>query len=166
LFSIGVTAFLDVLGFGDRVLEATDKTHIDAVVKDVRKIQAAFDLPPKDKHSKESRAASKKTVLAFSDCVVINVALKSQLSDLLGTFDSIISELSLMALAQGECAAEGLFLRGGVDLGWWFRQGSVLVSESLVRAYKAETTADVPVIRLTSRCVIPFSWAAPKASAT
>ena len=112
-------------------------------------IHDLFEFRPKDKSVREDHAGSKKTVLAFSDSVVVNVALQSTLTKLQGTFDPIMSELWEMALAQGRCATKGLFLRGGVDLGWWYRAGTILASESLVGAYGAENMAAVPVIALT-----------------
>jgi hypothetical protein len=147
--SVGITAFLDILGFGDRVLKARTISDIDAIAKDVRKIQSEFDHNPKDKLIKEVHANYRKTVLAFSDSVIVNVPLQSEMTKFEGTFDPLMSEITSMALAQGSCVASGLFLRGGVDLGWWYRRGATLASQSMVRAYKAEGRANVPVIALT-----------------
>ena len=147
--SLGVTAFLDILGFGDRVLTATSVKDVDHIAKDVRRIQEEFDYKPKDPAIREIHGHYKKTVLAFSDSVIVNVPLQSEMTELEGTFDSLMSELSSMAFAQARCVNQGLFLRGGVDLGWWYRRGSTLVSQSMARAYKAEGAADVPVIALT-----------------
>ena len=148
---VGITAFLDILGFGDRVVGAQSTADIESVIADIRTIQEFFEFKPKDKHVKEVHAGYKKTVLAFSDSVVVNVALKSTMTKLQGTFDPIMSELSGFALAQGRCVNNGLFLRGGVDLGWWYRTGNVLASDSLANAYKLEGSAIVPVIALTDR---------------
>jgi hypothetical protein len=81
--SVGITAFLDILGCGDRILNAQTTADIDAVVTDIRTIQEHFEFRPKDKHVKEVHAGYKKTVLAFSDSVVVNVALKSKMTKLL-----------------------------------------------------------------------------------
>lgn len=147
--SVGITAFLDILGFGDRVVGAQSTADIETVVADIRTIQEFFEFRPKDKHVREVHTGFRKTVLAFSDSVVVNVALESTMTKLQGTFDPIMSELSGFALAQGRCVSNGLFLRGGVDLGWWYRTGNVLASASLVNAYKLEESAIVPVIALT-----------------
>ena len=155
--SIGITAFLDVLGFGDRVLNARKIADIDAITKDVRKIQSEFDYKPKDELTKEVHKNHKKTVLAFSDSVIVNVPLQSEMTEIEGTFDPMMSELHGMAFAQGRCVTSGLFLRGGVDLGWWYRRGSTLVSQSMVRAYKTESRANVPVIALTDELYKYFS---------
>lgn len=155
--SISITAFLDVLGFSDRVLNAKNTADVDAITKDIRKIQSEFDFKPKDKLTREVHANYKKTVLAFSDSVIVNVPLQSEMTDLEGTFDALMSELSSMAFAQGRCVTSGLFLRGGVDLGWWYRRGATLISQSMVRAYKAEGRANVPVIALTDDLYEYFS---------
>lgn len=150
-WSVGVTAFLDILGCADRIRAAETPKDIGAIVTDIRTIQELFEFKPKDQYVKEAHAGSKKTVLAFSDSVIVNVALHSTMTKLQGTFDPIMSELAGMALAQGRCAIFGLFLRGGVDIGWWYRNGTILASESLVGAYRAENSAQVPVIALTDK---------------
>ncbi|MGC4076408.1 MAG: hypothetical protein QM702_05115 [Rubrivivax sp.] len=147
--TLGVTAFLDILGFGDRVLHAKSTDEVDHIALDVRRIQKEFDYKPRDPVVREVQSNYKKTVLAFSDSVIVNVPLQSEMTELQGTFDGLMSELSSMAFAQARCVNQGLFLRGGVDLGWWYRRGSTLVSQSMVRAYKAEGAANVPVISLT-----------------
>ena len=147
--SIGVTAFLDILGFGDRVLGAKSSKDIDLIARDVKRIQNEFDYKPKDPAIREVHSNYRKTVLAFSDSVIVNVPIQSEMTELEGTFDALMSELSSMAFAQARCVNQGLFLRGGVDLGWWYRRGATLISQSMVRAYKAEGIANVPVIALT-----------------
>ena len=67
-----------------------------------------------------------------------------------------MGELSGIALAEGQCVESGLFLRGGVDIGWWYRKSTILASESLVRAYRAERDAVVPVIRLSDESSIKW----------
>lgn len=80
---------------------------------------------------KESHSLSKKTVSESRLAVETGEAGED--------IRRVLSELDGMALAQGQCVASGLFLRGGVDIGWWYRKSAVFASESLVRAYKAES---------------------------
>jgi hypothetical protein len=148
--SFGITAFLDILGFGDRVLRSKKISEIDDIVAHVRKIQAEFDFAPSDDTVRQVHKYYKKTVLAFSDSVIVNVPLQSDMTEIQGTFDALMSEISGMAFAQGRCVTDGVFLRGGIDLGWWYRRGATLVSQSLTKAYKAEGRANVPVIALTN----------------
>lgn len=147
--SFGVTAFIDVLGFGERVAAAATEHDVAEIVTVVDKIQAAFEYRTKDELQKKVHSLYKKEVLAFSDSIVIHVPLESEMTVHQGTFDPLMSELSAFALTQGELVLEGVFLRGGVDLGWWHRTGSKLVSASLLHAYKTENKADVPVLALT-----------------
>lgn len=151
----GITAFLDLLGFSERILEADTNQDFEAIISDIEVIQRAFEFKVKDKRIRETHTFWKKTVLALSDSVIVNLPLQSQLAKLQGTLDTVMAELSGMALAQAQCVASGLFLRGGVDIGWWYRQSSTLASESLVRAYRAERVAVVPVIRLSDEL---YEW--------
>jgi len=148
--SFGITAFLDVLGFRNRVSKAISISDIDAIAKDLRKIQSEFGFKPKDDLIKANHSNYKKTVLAFSDSVVVNVSLQSEATKIIGTFDTIILELYGMAIAQSNCVSSGLFLRGGVDCGFWYRRGFTLISKSFIGAYRAEQLANVPIIALTN----------------
>lgn len=60
-----------------------------------------------------------------------------------------MSELNSYALAQGTCVLRGIFLRGGVDLGFWYRRKDTLISPAMVGAYKLERAACVPMIAIT-----------------
>ena len=155
--TLGVTAFLDILGFGARVLAAVNIKDVDRIASEVKRVQREFDYKPNDSSLRSVHAAYKKTVLAFSDSVIVNVPLQSEMTELQGTFDALMSELDGLAAAQARCVNQGVFLRGGVDLGWWYRRGATLVSKSMVRAYKAEGKADVPVIALTQDLYTFFS---------
>lgn len=148
--SAGITGFIDILGFGGRVLSAKRIDDIKDIKKLVQRIQSEFDFDTKDSLTKEVHSIYNKTILAFSDCVVVNIPLQSKATEYEGTFDPIMSELAGFAYAQGACAQDKLFLRGGLDIGWWHQSGSTLISQSMVRAYKAEAKANVPVIALTN----------------
>ena len=149
--SVGITAFLDILGFGDRVINVSSMKDIDAIAKKVRMIQSKFDHKPKDKLTKNVQISYKKTVLAFSDSVIVNVPFQSEMTTISGTFDPIIAELSVMACAQARCVTSEVFLRGGIDYGWWYRRGETLASQSMLGAYKMEGCANIPVIALTEK---------------
>lgn len=151
--SFGVTAFIDVLGFGERVAAAATEQDVAQIVAVVDKIQATFEYRTKDELQKKAHSLYKKEVLAFSDSIVIHVPLESAMTVHQGTFDPLMSELSDFALTQGQLALDGIFLRGGVDLGWWHRAGSRLVSASLLHAYKTENRASVPVFALTPNTI-------------
>jgi hypothetical protein len=155
--SAGITGFIDILGFSDRVLAAQTIADVKEVGKLVARIRSEFDYSTRDSLTKEVHSLYKKTVLAFTDCVIINIPLQSDATEYEGTFDPIMSELVGFAYAQGACALDKLFIRGGIDIGWWYRSGSSLISQSMVRAYKAEGKANVPVIALTEEVYKFFS---------
>jgi len=149
VISHGMTAFLDILGFGNRVLKAGSATDLAPIIEDVRRIHRAFEFTDRDELTNRAHAITNKTVLAFSDSVIVNIPLESDITRTQGTFDAFMGELLDLALSQCLCIEEGLFLRGGLDLGWWHRDGDILVSQGLARAYRMEGIANVPVIALT-----------------
>lgn len=155
--NFGVTAFIDVLGFGERVASAKTIEDIAAIAKAVKQIQGRFDFETKDHLTRQVQSMYKKTVLAFSDSIVIHLPLESEITIREGTFDPLLSELSDYALTQGECVMDGIFLRGGIDIGWWHRSGSTLVSGSLLNAYKTEGAVKIPVLALTPQITDFFS---------
>jgi hypothetical protein len=73
----GITAFLDILGFSGRILAAKTNKDVEGLIADIESIQRAFEFKSKDKYVKEAQAGFRKTVLAFSDSVVVNLALQS-----------------------------------------------------------------------------------------
>ncbi|WP_397407898.1 hypothetical protein [Polaromonas sp.] len=147
--SEGITAFLDILGFADKVLAAKTSSDFDSILNSVKRIQEYFDHATHDNWIVESQKFSSKEILAFSDSIIVHVPLVSDATRLQGTLDPLLSELHDIAFAQARCVIDGIFIRGGVDLGWWYLQDNTLISQSLVRAYKTEGLANVPVIALT-----------------
>ena len=147
--SVGVTAFIDILGFGNRVLEAKSLDDLNEIHKGIKLIQEAFDFDTTDEQVRDVQKLHATSVLAFSDCVIVNIPLQSEATEYEGTFDPIMSEVSSFAYAQGTCCLNSLFIRGGIDLGWWYQNRSTLISQSMVNAYKTEGYASVPVIALT-----------------
>lgn len=144
-----VSAFVDILGFADKTLAVESEDDLISLERNVRFVQEAFEHNSKERGIKESHAIYRKSVLAFSDCVVINLPLRSAITETQGTFDPIMSELVSLAWAQCTCVFEGIFLRGGISFGWWYRSGARLVSSSLVHAYKREQSAGMPVFAIT-----------------
>lgn len=155
--SVGITGFIDILGFGEKVLNAETIDDIASIKLDINKIQGEFDFDTKDDLISEVQKLNKTTVLAFSDCVVVNIPLQSESTKYSGTFDPLMSELASFAYAQGTCVQSSLFVRGGLGLGWWFQDGATLISQSMVGAVKREESANVPVIALCDEIYAYFS---------
>lgn len=155
--SAGITAFIDILGFGNKVLNATTLDGLNNIHDQVKLIQNAFDFDTTDELIQDVQKLHRTTILAFSDCVVVNIPLQSEATTYDGTFDPIMSEVTSFAYGQGTCCLNSLFIRGGIDLGWWFQSGPILISQSMVNAYNTEGYASVPVIALTNEFYEYFS---------
>ena len=154
LSSNGITAFIDILGFSERVLNAKVE-DITEIERDINSVQTIFE------HNSESNPRSEaafkinqllqKTVLAFSDCVVIHVPFASKATKSDG-IAPIIGEINYLAISQAECISEeGIFVRGAIDIGWWYQNKSTLISQSLIGAYRMESNfVKYPVIAFTN----------------
>ena len=149
--TFGVTAFIDILGFSEKVLAAEDTADVVEIHEKIEFIQSAFEFESNEEWIQESKKLLGSTVLAFSDCVISHTPLVSNATKYEGSFDPIMSELTSMAYAQGQCCQNSLFIRGGVDLDWWYQSGSKLISKSMINAYNFESKASVPVIALTPK---------------
>ncbi|WP_441258099.1 hypothetical protein ACS18Q_17390 [Vibrio sp. Vf1514] len=155
--SVGITGFIDILGFGEKVKNAETVEDIENIRSSIKKIQNEFDFETEDELTAEVQQLNSATVLAFSDCVVVNLPLESESTKYSGTFDPIMSELAGFAYAQGNCVQASLFIRGGLELGWWYQEGHTLISQSMVGAVKREESACVPVIALCEEIYKYFS---------
>lgn len=145
----GLFAFVDLLGFSDRVKAIKSEEQLRKLDSDVVYAQDQFELKSEDATIKESHRVSGKRVLAFSDCIVISVGLDSKIAELQGSYDVLVSELHSFGLAQGACVLNEIFIRGGVDVGFWFKRKDTLISPAMVGAYELEGSACVPMIALT-----------------
>ena len=145
----GVIAFIDLLGFSARVEAISTEDGLRALDEAVSFVQAEFGHKTRDESTRAANRAVQKTVLAFSDCLVISVPVRSPLTDHQGSFDVLMDELNSFGLAQGSCVLRGTFLRGGVDIGVWYRRKDSLISPAMIEAYKLEHDACVPMIAIT-----------------
>jgi hypothetical protein len=145
----GLFAFIDLLGFSNRVEAIETEEQLRALDEEVVYVQEQFEHKSSDKFIRDEHKFVSKSVLAFSDCLVVTVPLRSHLADYQGIFDLLLTELDSYALAQGTCVVRGIFLRGGVDLGFWYRRKDTLISPAMVRAYRLEHAACVPMIAIT-----------------
>jgi len=146
---LALVAFIDLLGFSARVEALTDEDDFERLERDVGRVQAWFDHNSSEKVVKESHKLKEKSVLAFSDCIVVCVSAMSELTKHEGDFDVLMGELASFAMSQGRCAVNGIFLRGAVDFGIWYRRNDTLISPAMVNAYHKERQACVPMIALT-----------------
>ncbi|WP_462178778.1 hypothetical protein [Pseudoalteromonas gelatinilytica] len=146
--STGMTGFIDILGFSAKVSGAETIEDVRDIHKCIKIVQDNFEFLNNDNMTTQVHELNGKKVLAFSDCVVINIPLDSESTKYSGSFDPIMMELLNLAFAQGMCVHQNLFIRGGLDLGWWYNQEDTLISSGLVTSAKREESANVPVIAL------------------
>jgi hypothetical protein len=151
--ALNLVAFVDVLGFTERVLSIKSAKSLEALDNDVRAVQRHFDVNPDDPRIRESQEITEKQVLAFSDCIVLRASLNSDLITTQGSFDTLMGEVFSLAASQGACIADGIFVRGALDFGFWSHTDNRLISPALARAYKLEREAVVPVIRLSDSAI-------------
>lgn len=145
----GLFGFVDLLGFSDRVGAITTVEQLQELERDLTYVQRQFDHKPDDVDIKKQKSITRKRVEAFSDCVVISVPTQSPIVELQGSFDALMSEINGFALAQGECVQRGIFLRGGLDQGFFLQRGSTLISPAMIGAYRLEGAACAPIIAIT-----------------
>lgn len=148
LVSHGVTAFVDILGFSDKARNAENVEDIEEIERCIHKVQRHFEYSDIEKMTEDVHELYGRKTLAFSDCVIIHIPLDSEATSCSGSFDPIISVLLDFIYSQALCVFDSFFVRGGLDIGWWYHKGDVLISNGLANAAKREASANVPVIAL------------------
>lgn len=147
--SLSMVGFFDVLGFSNRVESVESEAELLKIAKTVESIRNRFEYQSKDKNIRDLHNMLDKRVLAFSDCGVTAVSAQTDFVRQEGIFDTFGSQIVDMAYSQIQCIEDGYFLRGGVDIGYWYYDKGLLVSPALVAAYKEERDrACYPVISI------------------
>jgi hypothetical protein len=150
--SISMVGFFDILGFSAKVEKVRSETELVEMAGTVESIRKHFEFRSKDKSTRETHTVLGKQVLAFSDCVVTAVSVQTDFVRSEGLYDTFGSQIVDMAYSQVQCLFDGYFLRGGVDIGYWYHHKGLLVSPALVGAYKEEQQrALYPVISISPR---------------
>lgn len=153
----GITAFIDLLGFGARVKGIDSQAAFDEVVANVKMVHDAFDLQPKSELEKQIKADMRQTSISLSDSLVINTPIDSPSVDRMGSFDALINVLDDFALAQAMCVFQGIFLRGAVADGWLYFEQDILISDGLVKAHAIENSISIPVIAVSDEIYKAFA---------
>jgi hypothetical protein len=87
----GLFAFVDLLGFSARVESIHTEKDLRALDDDVVFVQERFEHKSSEEYVRKSHKIAGKNILAFSDCLVLSVPLRSKLTALQGTFDVLMS---------------------------------------------------------------------------
>ncbi len=145
----GLVAFIDLLGFSEKVTAAgLNRVKLRWIERAVVSVQDCFASQPKNSVLKDLGLSFDREVLAFSDCLVRFQPMTWPIVTGNRTIAVLAEELRFIALAQAKCVLNGYFLRGGVDLGFWYRRGNTLISPAMVDAYRCERVAQNPVVAL------------------
>ena len=154
-----LAAFIDILGFKKRLYDVASDEDLMRLYADVRSVHKIFDKDPDNTMTKEAQDVTSKKVIALSDALVVTVDFNSPLAQVNGVFDVLAGELSELAMCQGLAVARGIFLRGGLALGYHFRdnQGDILLSSAMARAYEAEEQPFYPMFSCDDRFYRFFS---------
>lgn len=144
-----LVAFIDILGMREQVKNIKTEEDLKSVYENLESLQMEFEKNTDGTHRVGHRISGKK-VLAFSDCIVISLDFQAPIIKTMGTFDSMLSQLNLIALSQAIFICDKrVFLRGGVDIGPWYSKRDILISPALAKAYDLEREITYPVIAVT-----------------
>ncbi|MDB5556360.1 MAG: hypothetical protein JWL86_6344 [Rhizobium sp.] len=154
--NIGLVAFIDLLGYSARVEAIQTADDLKKIERDVRNVQAWFDYKSGDEAIRDVQKLQSKRILAFSDCLVIAVPSFSELTRSEGDFDVQLAELVAFAYAQGRSVVNGIFLRGGIDYGLWYKRSDTIISPAMITAYHLEQSAIVPMIAISDALMAHF----------
>lgn len=97
--SIGMVAFVDLLGYSARIQAASSLEDLASIERDVRRAQLWFDHRTSDSIIRDVQKLQSKKVLAFSDCLVIAVPSTSEMAIYEGEYDVLLGEI--VALGSG-----------------------------------------------------------------
>lgn len=149
--SAGISVFIDLLGFGKKVEDAKSFHDIKELVHSLEIVREAFDYNQKG----ESSSAEEKRY-ALSDSVITFIPLKSEAIHHSNCFDVLLSEISGLAYNQMICIQNGIFVRGGISLGWFYQDGNNFISDALTQAVSIEKKIWAPVIGISEHTVQYF----------
>lgn len=117
-------AYMDMLGYKDKVLKAEQEGTLD---KFVATVEAAMD---------EAIGRDKENlgweVRILSDSIILGLEKNDAID--------VFSLLNMLVFVQAYFAFEGFTIRGAVASGWHYDSAPVIVSPALIRAHQAEST--------------------------
>jgi hypothetical protein len=144
-------AFLDLLGFKDRLFGVRSDEDLTRLYADVRTIHRIFEKDSTDPLICDTQAMMKKRIISLSDSLVISYEFGNPFEACASWVDVLAQELADLAVAQGTAVVKGIFMRGGISCGYHFHEDDVLLSDALVRAYQEESSILYPVIALENK---------------
>lgn len=145
-----LVAFIDILGFSNKIVAATTDEALSKIYDEVRKVQRELEKPSAVEDPLEQEGVNQdhgKKVIALSDGVVVAITSDCKAGPVMTPYDLFMSEIWSMIIAQARCVVSGIFLRGGIGRGTFFFEDDILLSPPIVKAYRLESKYAVyPVI--------------------
>lgn len=136
-----LVAWVDILGFKDLLRNAKSPEEFKSVYDKVRKVheefakESASDDP--EFQEKENRTYGRR-VISLSDGLVVVQSMDAEARKALDVYGFVQCFFDDLRMAQAQCAYEGIFLRGGIDCGYFWFDDDILLSPALVEAYLIE----------------------------
>jgi hypothetical protein len=154
-----VVAFIDLLGFGQAVIDGFrdwDQNVSEAYRNTIERVIRAQEIfeTPQWKSGQQAAIEGEKTVIALSDSIIWNWPIDNPTARSIGTHNDLLLLFDSLAISQFQCIQQGTFIRGAVDVGFSFHLRTAFVSDALVRAVSTEKDCVCyPVIAVT-----PHLW--------
>jgi hypothetical protein len=137
-----LVAWVDILGFKEKIRNARTEDEFKAVYDKVRRVheefakESASDDP--EFQAKENKTYGRR-VISLSDGLVVVQSMNAEARIALDPYGFIQVFMDDLRMAQAQCAYQGIFLRGGIDFGRFWFDDDILLSPALVEAYIIET---------------------------
>lgn len=142
----GLAVFIDLLGFGQRVKSVATFVDLANVKNQIEIAHNYFDIDKNDESRKQYLKATGQVDFALSDSIFSFIPLQSKSIKYTEEFGSVMSDLAGIAYSQMDCVMKGVFVRGGVSLGWYYQDKKNFISDALVDAVSLEKQICYPVI--------------------
>lgn len=151
-----VAAFVDILGFSEKMKDAKDDLEKLEVIED--ELQTFYEVYSSYISTELDPTFAWGQIQTFSDCAYISVPVVPYTKDDSSTYDRVASTMEEIGSAQAELLLDyHIFLRGGIDYGVKVyrknERGSVEVSSAYFSAYRIENEKNFPypIVKVSER---------------
>ena len=132
---------MDILGFKDVLRNAKSPEEFKAVYDKVRRVHEEFakeSASDDPEFQEEENRTYGRRVISLSDGLVIVQSKDAEARQALDAYGFLQCFMDDLRMAQAQCAFQGIFLRGGIDVGYFWFDDDILLSPALVEAYLIE----------------------------
>jgi hypothetical protein len=147
-YGFRIVAFIDLLGFSNRVISVRDYEHLE---KDVLGVLASvYNISCSGREKDEWINTNDRKVTTFSDSVVVSSHVISEPS----IYSSFLSVSELLRSVCGASLEGGFLFRGGISIGRMYHAGNIVVGEGLIDSYNIESkVANSPRIVISDKVI-------------